>query len=184
MTTSPIAASTIRMDRGFAAECAAGPRLSPTCVNVLIDAGEVSYAELARRGRRSSRCPRGRHTTGASPLISGYGPAIDLQDPAASALENGLVQTGDSLDTPGYISARFVRPAMMASKNSPTAAPGTSSTSPYERPEPRRAAARRLGQLPPVRVLLERDLPNCPMCRHAWRLAVPYEQPEYEHPGL
>jgi hypothetical protein len=30
----------------------------------------------------------------------------------------------------------------------------------------------------------QRDLPNCPMCRHAWRLMVPFEQPAYEHPGL
>jgi hypothetical protein len=34
---------------------AAGPRLSPTCVNALIDAGEVSKAEVARRARTSSR---------------------------------------------------------------------------------------------------------------------------------
>jgi hypothetical protein len=34
---------------------AAGPRLSPTCVNALIDAGEVSKEEVARRARASSR---------------------------------------------------------------------------------------------------------------------------------
>jgi hypothetical protein len=33
---------------------AAGPRLSPTCVNALIDAGEVSKAEVARRARASN----------------------------------------------------------------------------------------------------------------------------------
>jgi hypothetical protein len=30
----------------------------------------------------------------------------------------------------------------------------------------------------------QRELANCSMCRHAWRLLVPYEQPAYEHPGL
>jgi hypothetical protein len=29
-----------------------------------------------------------------------------------------------------------------------------------------------------------RDLPACPMCRHAWRMTVPFEQPAYEAPGL
>jgi hypothetical protein len=34
---------------------AAGPKLSPTCVNALIDAGEVSKAEVAQRARASNR---------------------------------------------------------------------------------------------------------------------------------